>query len=133
MSLLSKVVSAIVAALLVVVLLVGLSASSNNGAPQAAAEDAGQLTPAEPRADPAPPPPVRAKGPGAGPAGKPISLVDAILIAEKVGKGQATKAERKDRPELSFKIDVLGLDGSKSKVELTGDGKVKDRKEDEPK
>lgn len=60
-----------------------------------------------------------------------ISLVEAIGIAEKVGKGQAVRAERRDRPELGFRIEVVGPDGSKIRIELTADGKVKEKKEDE--
>jgi uncharacterized membrane protein YkoI len=56
---------------------------------------------------------------------KPISLIEAITIAEKVGKGQATKAERKgEGAETQFKVDVVGIDGTKVKLTLSAAGKV---------
>ena len=56
---------------------------------------------------------------------KTISLTEAIAVAEKAGKGRAVRAELRDGDEPIFKIDVLGSDGSKSKIELTADGKVR--------
>jgi hypothetical protein len=60
--------------------------------------------------------------------GKSISLAEAVVIAEKLGKGQALKAERKDKPEIAFRIEVVGEDGQRSKIELTGDGQPKEKK-----
>ncbi|MBL8798606.1 MAG: hypothetical protein JNM56_32215 [Planctomycetia bacterium] len=62
---------------------------------------------------------------------KTISLGEAIGIAEKQAKGTAAKAERKDHPEVHFKIEVVGKDGAKTKVELTADGKQRAKKDDE--
>lgn len=65
-------------------------------------------------------------------AGKVISLAEAIAIAEKIGGGQATKAERKgEGEELHFKIEVEGKGGSKQKIELNANGSR--RQEEEPK
>lgn len=67
----------------------------------------------------------------AAPPIKTITLIEAITIAEKSAKGEAVKAEKKgEGPETHFKIDVLGKDGKKAKVELTGDGKPKEKGKD---
>ena len=56
---------------------------------------------------------------------KPISLIEAITLAEKAGKGLASKAERKgEGSETQFKIDVVGSDGTKVKLTLNATGKV---------
>jgi uncharacterized membrane protein YkoI len=63
---------------------------------------------------------------------KTITLIEAITIAEKTTKGEATKADKKgEGTETHFKIDVVGKDGKKSKVELTYDGKPKEKKPEE--
>jgi uncharacterized membrane protein YkoI len=68
--------------------------------------------------------------PKAAPA-KIISLVEAIGIAEKTIRGEAVKAERKgEGAETHFKIEVLGKDGKKAKLELSGDGKPLEKKEE---
>ena len=55
-----------------------------------------------------------------------LSLAEAILIAEKLGKARAVKAERSERPTLSFKIDLVNWEGNKSTLELNGDGKLRE-------
>lgn len=67
---------------------------------------------------------------GKAPRGKAISLAEAIIRAEELGKGMAVKAERKDRPVLSFKVDVLAPDGGRIKIELSADGKLLTKKEE---
>jgi hypothetical protein len=58
------------------------------------------------------------------PAKNAISLSDAIKIAEKIGNGQAVKAESKgEGNDLTFKIEVLGKGGEKKKIELDASGK----------
>src|SRR5262245_58436192 len=65
---------------------------------------------------------------------KPISLVEAIGIAEKAGKGQATKAERKgEGSETQFQVDVVGKDGEKTRISLSAAGKVVESGEPERK
>ncbi|MCI0683856.1 MAG: hypothetical protein L0Y71_17255 [Gemmataceae bacterium] len=54
-----------------------------------------------------------------------ISLSQAIDIAERVGKGEAVKADRKGTPDgFQFKVDIIRSDGRKSKILLSGAGKV---------
>jgi hypothetical protein len=61
---------------------------------------------------------------------KTISLTEAIAIAEKAGKGQAVKAERKgEGEETQFKVEVVGKGGEKSKIELSASGERRDAKE----
>jgi len=58
-------------------------------------------------------------------AGKAISLTEAIAIAEKVGRGQAVKAERKgEGADAQFKIDVVGRNDTRSKITLDAAGRV---------
>jgi hypothetical protein len=64
---------------------------------------------------------------------KAISLSEAINIAEKQAKGLAAKAERKDHPEVHFKIEVLDKEGAKIKVELGADGKKREKQDDDDK
>ena len=47
------------------------------------------------------------------------------MIAEKRGKGQATKAERKDTPTLTFRVDVTSWDNRKQTFEVGPDGQAK--------
>jgi hypothetical protein len=61
------------------------------------------------------------------PRGQAISLVEAIGIAEKLGKGQAVKAERREK---GFRIELTGAEG-KSRIELSADGKVLDRRSED--
>jgi uncharacterized membrane protein YkoI len=57
--------------------------------------------------------------------GKVISLEEAIAIAEKLGKGKAVKAERKgEGSDASFKVEVVGKDGTKSKIQLNAQGET---------
>ena len=75
----------------------------------------------------------KGKGKGKGKGGaKSISLVEAITIAEKITKAQATKADRKDKDGvIEFKIDLLTKDGAKTKVTLDAKGQsLKDPKDD---
>jgi hypothetical protein len=114
-------------------LYVGLGTDLTSGAPKEPTKE-NPTTNAEQTAD-KPKEPVNKEDPAKGTARldvKAISLKEAIDIAEKLGKGQAVKAERKDKPEVCFKIDVVGPDGTK-KIELTADGKVKEKKPDEEK
>lgn len=69
----------------------------------------------------------------ANPAGRVLSLSEAVAIAEKIVGGQAIKAERKGKSEVSFKIEVVQRDGTKSKIELTADGKLKETRPPETK
>ena len=57
---------------------------------------------------------------------KAIPLTDAIRIAQKNGKGMVVKAElRLDKEgQPVFKIDLLGEDGAKVKVDLDASGKL---------
>ena len=55
---------------------------------------------------------------------KPLSLTEAIGIAEKSSKGQAVKAERDgDGADARFKIDVIAKDGTRSRINLNATGK----------
>lgn len=61
---------------------------------------------------------------------KPITLIEAITIAEKAGKGQATRAELKgEGAEISFKVDVVGKDGNRLRLTLSAAGKVMESEE----
>lgn len=64
---------------------------------------------------------------------KVLTMAEAVTLAERLGKGQAVKAERKDRPVPSFKIEVLGLDGVKRQIELRADGTQLSNRASEPK
>src|SRR5262245_58985401 len=58
---------------------------------------------------------------------KPISLTEAINIAEKAGKGQAIKAERKgEGADTQFQVEVVGKDGARSRISLNAAGKVQE-------
>ncbi|MBL8797611.1 MAG: PepSY domain-containing protein, partial [Planctomycetia bacterium] len=116
-------------ALLVTASVVGLIlALSPHDGDRGAASEGSPSTDAPPRV---PRPPVaggaRAAGNSEAPrlAGQPITLAEAVAIAEKLGKGQAVKAERRDRPEVVFRIDLLDAAGAKSKVELNADGSAR--------
>lgn len=61
-----------------------------------------------------------------------LSLIEAITLAEKHAGAQAIKAERRDKPEVSFRIELLDKEGGRKRVELTADGKIRETK-DEPK
>jgi uncharacterized membrane protein YkoI len=77
---------------------------------------------------PAPPKEEGKKGPDKK-ANKSISLTEAIGIAEKLGKGKATKAELKGHDEdAHYTVDVVNKDGEKSKIELTTAGKTREGK-----
>jgi hypothetical protein len=54
-----------------------------------------------------------------------ITLAEAIAIAEKTGQGYAIKAERRDKPQLSFRVEVMGVDGQKRRIELNADGSLR--------
>ncbi|MFN4258828.1 MAG: PepSY domain-containing protein [Gemmataceae bacterium] len=56
--------------------------------------------------------------------GTSISLIQAIVIAEKISGGVAFKVECKDKPVTSFKIEFRHHDGQRGKIELAGDGRV---------
>lgn len=61
---------------------------------------------------------------------KPITLIEAITIAEKAGKGQATRAELKgEGAEAQFKVDVVGKEGGKLRFTLSIAGKVLESEE----
>jgi uncharacterized membrane protein YkoI len=78
--------------------------------------------------EPAPPPKEKAKPTVA----RNITLVEAITLAEKSGKGTATKAERKgEGSETFYRIEVTGSDGKKTRIELTLQGKVRDKRDDD--
>jgi hypothetical protein len=88
----------------------------------------------ETRADetlPTDPPRPEGRPAGPRPAGPAISLIEAVTIAEQLGSGQAIRAERKDKPEVSFKVDLLLPDGRRTKIDLTADGRVKEKKDDD--
>ena len=55
-----------------------------------------------------------------------LSLAEAIGIAEKLGKAKAVKAERTDRPTVSFTIDLVNWEGNKSTLVLNGEGRVRE-------
>jgi uncharacterized membrane protein YkoI len=57
-------------------------------------------------------------------ANHPVSMAEAVQIAEKLCKGLATRAERKDRPELTYKVDVTSWDNKSYQVEVAADGTV---------
>jgi hypothetical protein len=137
-----NVVFALLFALLMGGVLVGLGAGNFRGdAPQTPQVDGREAAPGKPSPEPAEKPKEPAGKAAAArdaprlpaqPAVKVISLIEAITIAEKIGKGQAMKAERKDKPELSFRIELMDAEGVKNRIELTADGKLKEKKEDEP-
>jgi hypothetical protein len=66
---------------------------------------------------------------GSGPEPRPlprkaIDLAEAVAIAECVASGIASAAERVDRPERSFKVEVRRRDDVMINVELDGSGGV---------
>jgi uncharacterized membrane protein YkoI len=64
---------------------------------------------------------------------KPISLVEAITIAEKAGKGQATRAEVKGQgAEAQFRVDLVTKDGTRTRMTLSAAGKVVESGEGPP-
>jgi hypothetical protein len=65
-------------------------------------------------------------------SGRTITLVDAIGIAERLGRGDVVKAERKgDQREIHYKIELRDRNGEKQKIRLGSDGKLsKDDKKD---
>jgi len=67
--------------------------------------------------------------PAVKPGSAAISLVQAILIAEKLGKRQAVKAELRDKPDVHFKIELADEDGEKIKIELDTNGRPRDEKQ----
>lgn len=71
------------------------------------------------------------KNAGAGvPGMKAISMAEAVTIGERVGKGYTLKAERKDKKEqLTFRLEILGFNGAKQRIELRGDGEVLSHRE----
>jgi hypothetical protein len=117
--------------------------ASDPGPPPSRADGSGGPPPA-PALAPAPrrvadrtEPGGRAAEPAAVPAGAPpkvLSMAEAVAAAERAGKGTVTKAERRDRPDVYFKFELLGHDGQKQRVELNADGSVrverKDKKDD---
>jgi hypothetical protein len=57
--------------------------------------------------------------------GKAISLIEAIAIAEKSGHGKVVKAEaEEDDGTVQFKLELVGKDGKKSRIELDAAGKI---------
>lgn len=62
-------------------------------------------------------------------APKIITMAEAVVIAERVGKGYTLKAERKEKPALTFKFDILSRTGQKVKIELGPDGTVRSNSE----
>lgn len=56
---------------------------------------------------------------------KVLSMAEAVVIAERVGKGYTMKAERKEKPSLTFKFEILSRTGQKVRVELDPDGTVR--------
>lgn len=56
---------------------------------------------------------------------KVLTMAEAVVIAERIGKGYTMKAERKDRPDISFKFEIMSIDGTKKRIELTADGQLK--------
>jgi hypothetical protein len=99
-----------------------------------------EAKPEAPKGPPKPPPGL-AKKPGKKPdaaAPRMITLAEAIALAEKSSQGTAVKAERKgEGSDVHFKIDLLGKDGQKHKVELDAAGKPRpgepEKKPDEKK
>lgn len=79
------------------------------------------------QADPSNPPESPDSAKSASSSGKPkvLTMSEAVVIAERLGKGQVLKAERKDRPEPTFKFEVLSREGQKVRLELAIDGTVK--------
>jgi hypothetical protein len=64
------------------------------------------------------------------PGGKSIGMAEAVTIAEKLGKGAVTKAERRDKPDPLFKFELIGRDGQKQRIELNPDGTLRTIKKD---
>jgi len=56
---------------------------------------------------------------------KVLSFAEAVRTAERLGKGQAVRAERRDKPEVHFKIEVQGWDGMTRRIELAADGTLR--------
>jgi hypothetical protein len=124
-----KLAYAISVTAVVVVLVVGLSAGGSNAQTE--------TTKPVPQTDPvklAPtvqPPETTAKEPPP-PTYRVVSMAEAVTIAEKSVKGgYTTRAERTERPVIGFRVEVVGMDGAKSVLELSGDGK-KVKKSNQP-
>lgn len=61
-------------------------------------------------------------------ARKPLSMAEAVMAAERLGKGTVVKAERRDKPVVHYKFEVLGRDGQKRQLELNTDGSLRNEK-----
>jgi uncharacterized membrane protein YkoI len=71
------------------------------------------------------PKPEGSKPEGTKPAVKSVTLVEAVAIAEKVGKGTAVKAEREDEDgKVQFEVQVIDGKGGKTEYKLDATGKV---------
>jgi hypothetical protein len=58
---------------------------------------------------------------------KPVSLVEAVTLAEKSGQGQAVRAEKQGTGSRTrFSVDLLGAEGVRTRVRLTATGKILD-------
>ncbi len=111
-------------AIVVIGLVVGLSAGDASGDAQIEPfKTAPPTDPAKPSQAVKPPEPTAKEPPS--PTYRVLSMAEAVTIAEKSVKGgYTTRAERTERPVIGFRVEVVGMDGSKSVVELTGAGKV---------
>jgi hypothetical protein len=56
--------------------------------------------------------------------GKVITMAEAVTIAEKAVKGYTLRAERTERPVVGFRVEVVGMNGNQSVVDLSADGRV---------
>lgn len=53
-----------------------------------------------------------------------ISMAEAVTIAEKTVHGYSLKAERLERPVVTYRVEVVQMDGGRTVVDLASDGKV---------
>jgi hypothetical protein len=68
--------------------------------------------------------------PGKQDAAKSISLADAITLAEKSGKGEAIRAEKRGKgSKVRFTVDLLGKSGDRTRVSLNSSGTILDSSE----
>ena len=58
-------------------------------------------------------------------APKILTMAEAVIIAEKFGKGYTLKAERIERPTLSYSFEIQSIDGTKKLIDLTAEGQLK--------
>ncbi len=104
---------------------VGFSASNGDFSPVDADTESKAADTQEKAAPAKPIDPPKTQPVAEAPLPKQISMADAVIIAERTGKGYTTKAERAERPTVTFTFEIMTRQGTKTRVILAGDGKVK--------